>query len=76
LIQACFLEAGLNRGDLTKAEWRVLKGLLKSKPKTVVEADGLSKTVRSSTASSGGFVAALHGVIRRGVPTPIGTSSN
>jgi transposase len=28
LIQGCLLEAGLSRGDLTEAEWRILKGLL------------------------------------------------
>ena len=28
MIQGCFLEAGLSRGDLTEAEWRVLKSLL------------------------------------------------
>jgi transposase len=28
LIQACFLEAGLSRGDLAEAEWRILKDLL------------------------------------------------
>lgn len=28
LIQACFLEAGLSRGDLTEAEWRIVKDLL------------------------------------------------
>jgi len=28
LIQGCLLEAGLSRGDLSEAEWRVLKGLL------------------------------------------------
>jgi transposase len=32
LIQGCFLEAGLSRGDLTEAEWRVLKGLLPIEP--------------------------------------------
>jgi transposase len=32
LIQACFLEAGLSRGDLTEAEWRVLKDLLPIEP--------------------------------------------
>jgi transposase len=32
LIQGCFLEAGLSRGDLTEAEWRVLKGLLPIDP--------------------------------------------
>jgi transposase len=28
LIQGCHLEAGLSRGDLSEAEWRVLNGLL------------------------------------------------
>jgi transposase len=28
LIQACVLEAGLSRGDLSEAEWCILKGLL------------------------------------------------
>ena len=28
VIQACFLEAGLSRGDLAEAEWRILKDLL------------------------------------------------
>jgi transposase len=28
LIQGCLLEAGLSRGDLTEAEWRILKRLL------------------------------------------------
>jgi len=28
LIQRCLLEAGLSRGDLSEAEWRVLRGLL------------------------------------------------
>jgi len=32
LIQGCFLEAGLSRGDLTEAEWRILKGLLPIEP--------------------------------------------
>jgi transposase len=32
LIQGCFLEAGLSRGDLTEAEWRVLKALLPIEP--------------------------------------------
>lgn len=32
MIQGCFLEAGLSRGDLTEAEWRVLKGLLPIEP--------------------------------------------
>jgi len=27
-MQACFLEAGLSRGDLGESEWRMLKGLL------------------------------------------------
>jgi len=33
LIQACFLEAGLSRGDLTEAEWRIWKDLLRIKRK-------------------------------------------
>jgi len=32
LIQGCFLEADLSRGDLTEVEWRVLKGLLPIEP--------------------------------------------
>ena len=32
MIQGCFLEAGLSRGDLIEAEWRVLKGLLPIEP--------------------------------------------
>jgi len=32
LIQGCFLEVGLSRGDLTEAEWRVLKDLLPIEP--------------------------------------------
>lgn len=28
LIQGCLLEAGLSRGDLTEADWRMLKDLL------------------------------------------------
>jgi hypothetical protein len=32
LIQGCFLEADLNSGDLTEAEWRILKGLLLIEP--------------------------------------------
>ncbi|WP_211280965.1 transposase, partial [Sphingomonas adhaesiva] len=28
MIQHCLLEAGLSRGDLTEAEWRILKDLL------------------------------------------------
>jgi hypothetical protein len=32
LIQGFLLEAGLSRGDLTEAEWRVLKGLLPIDP--------------------------------------------
>jgi transposase len=32
LIQGCLFEVGLSRGDLTEAEWRVLKGLLPIEP--------------------------------------------
>jgi transposase len=32
LIQGFLLEAGLSRGDLTEAEWRILKGLLPIEP--------------------------------------------
>jgi transposase len=32
LIEGCFLEARLSRGDLTEAEWRILKGLLPIEP--------------------------------------------
>nr|WP_324255317.1 transposase [Sphingomonas sp. PL-96] len=28
MIQGCLLEAGLSRGDLTEAEWRILKDFL------------------------------------------------
>ena len=32
MIQACFLEADLSRGDLSEAEWRILKDLLPIEP--------------------------------------------
>jgi transposase len=32
LIQGCLLEAGLSRGDLSEAEWRILKDLLPIEP--------------------------------------------
>jgi hypothetical protein len=61
LIQGCFLEAGWSRGDLTEAEWRVLKDLLPIEPENRGCGRPPEQNCSIINASSGGFDAECHG---------------
>jgi hypothetical protein len=52
LIQGCLFEASLSRGDFTETGWRVLKGLLPSNLRTVVEAGVPAVTLAEIMADS------------------------
>jgi transposase len=67
------LEAGLSRGDLTEAEWRILKDLLLIDRKNRGRGRPPNRTARSSTAYSGGCGAVRCGAPWRDVPPKYGS---
>jgi len=65
LIQGFLLEAGLSRGDLSEAEWRVLKGLLPIDAANRGRGRVRSIIVQLLTAYFGASAAARHGLMFR-----------